>query len=239
VNAAWLTPTDQGTDGLSFDTIEVMNRFSAELYAEVRADWFALLQQGRVITATGNADSHALQVEVAGFPVNLVDSPRPLEGQSLDHAAFVEALQDGRVVVTTGPVPTLEVTGDQGATAKPGGQVKARAGATVRVRVRAAPWIPVAEVRLVVNGEVVHTEQPAAPAPGESLDVAWSWPLDLDADAWVLVEAGHPLWEDGPQPVQGGDYGLVAPGYVPMALTNPVLVDVDGDGVWVAPGLFP
>jgi hypothetical protein len=52
--------------------------------------------------------------------------------------------------------------------------------------------------------------------------------LTFDADAFVVVEAeGEP----------GERYRAVAPGGVPLAFTNPIVVDADGDGRWQAPGL--
>ncbi|MCB9760656.1 MAG: PHP domain-containing protein [Alphaproteobacteria bacterium] len=234
---AWMTEPEPGTGtiALDFDAMEIVNRFSLELYDTVRADWFALLNQGFFVTGTGNADSHALQVEVAGFPTNLVQAPRPGEGERLDAGAFVEAVQDGRVIVTTGAVPQLTLSDGVGA-AGPGELLLAEGAVTAEIRLRAAPWVPVDELRLVVNGDVVRTLAPSA-AEGEALDVAVSWPVEAPGDAWVLVEAGWPLYAGGVQPRVGGDYGLVAPGYVPLGFTNPVFVDLDGDGVWTPPGL--
>jgi len=47
--------------------------------------------------------------------------------------------------------------------------------------------------------------------------------LDAETDAWVAIHAGV--------------YTRVAPGAVATALSNPIYVDVDGDGRVAAPGL--
>jgi len=37
----------------------------------------------------------------------------------------------------------------------------------------------------------------------------------------------------------GAEYRLIAPELRRLALTNPVFVDTDSDGIWRAPGLLP
>ncbi|MCB9662951.1 MAG: PHP domain-containing protein [Alphaproteobacteria bacterium] len=230
-----------GTTPLDVDALEVVNRFSLELYQEVRRDWFALLSQGYRMTGTGNADSHALQVEIAGFPVNLVRAAAPVGAADLDRASFLRGLRGGDVLVSTGPVVELEVRGDGDQRAGPGGAVRG-ASVTAEITVRAAPWVPVAEVRLVVDGEVVHREALDAQAGPGAARWTLEVPVTLAADAWVLAEAGVPPDDPGGADAvkrPAGDYAVVAPGYVPLAFTNPVRVDADGDGAWTPPGLFP
>jgi TPR repeat protein len=226
---AWMTRAvgERGTAAVDFELLEVVNRFSWPLYREVRADWFALIEAGYPRTATGNSDSHGLALELAGLPVNLVRAPAgDLEG-------FVAALRAGRVSVSTGPIVELEVTGASGA-GQPGDIVSAPDGrVSARVRVRAAPWVPVHEVRLVVNGEVSAARTLEEPLPEGGALVTLERELALDADAWIVAEAGWPIGDDRPvNPVVEGLYGEVAPGYVPLGFTNPVWIDVDGDGAW-------
>ena len=58
----------------------------------------------------------------------------------------------------------------------------------------------------------------------------------LSEDGWVLAEAGRGL-DTSPSEEALGVYALIAPEYSPIGFTNPVLLDVDGDGAWTAPGL--
>lgn len=219
---AWYTEVDEATGGsmFDFDTMEILNRFSWPLYLEVRADWFWLLDEGVPITGTGNSDSHAMEVEVAGFPVNLVRTAPPSDGW----LPFVEALQRGHVLVSTGPIVELTADGVQ-----PGDLLRASGTVPVTVRVRAPSWVPVAEVRLVLDGEVVQT-WPVGPFDGV-LDRTFETTIPVGADTWVLAEAGHPL-DSTEQPMLGGRYGQIVPGYVPIGFTNPVRIDGDGDGHW-------
>ncbi len=220
-----------GTTLLDFDAIEVLNRFSWPIYLEVRADWFALLNQGVVQTATGNSDSHATQVELAGFPLNLVRCETIASA-----ACLVDGVRAGQVTVTTGPVVSLVVDG-----VGPGGTVVSDSP-VAHIRVQAAEWVVVPQVRLIVNGEPVFV---SPIEPGESrddvgvLDATYSIPIASSEDSWVVAEAGWPVDEARPtdhQAAFGQTWDRVAPGYLPIGFTNPVRIDVTGDG-WQAPGL--
>jgi|GEM_PF-1482135 len=238
-NAWMLDATAQGTLPLSFDALEVVNRFSFNRYLVVRADWFALLSDGVVMTGTGNSDSHALQVEPVGFPSNLLECPAPALGQELDADCVVDAIVGGRVSVTTGPVVELTATSAEASAGS--GALLATPGGTVQIqaRVRAASWVPVDDVRLVVNGVVKARVSPHPRQAGEVLDQTFRFDLSVDKDAWVMVEAGWPLAVPAPEGAEAlavlGDYARVLPGYVPLGFANPVRLDVDGDGAWTPP----
>ncbi len=103
---AWMIRPDPATEAtaLDFDAVEVVNRSSWSLYRTVRHDWYALWAQGFTLTATGNSDAHTLNAEQVGFPLNLV-----AVSSGADTGGLVDAVQEGRSSVTTGPVVHLEV----------------------------------------------------------------------------------------------------------------------------------
>lgn len=230
---AWLQETAEGGElrAVDFDAVEVLNRFSLVTWRAVRRDWFALLSAGHRIVGTGNSDSHALEGERAGMTLNLVGTPPPAAGAPLDAPAFVAALREGRVLATTGPLVEVTLVGPDGAEVAPGGTASGGRH-TARVRVRAAGWVPVPELRLVVDGVVVHREA-LGRAEGDELDHTTEVDVTLERDGWVLAEAGWP--EEGGLPAPTGDYALVAPQYAPVGFTNPVFVDVAGDDWTAAP----
>ena len=96
----------------------------------------------------------------------------------------------------------------------------------------AAPWVPVPEIRLVVDGEVVQTQVLDQAESAGLFRAQWTGRIPVHGDTWVLVEAGWSLTSDE-RPV-GGAYARVAPGHVPIGFTNPVRLDGDGDGLWTA-----
>jgi hypothetical protein len=200
-----------GVRDVDFDAMELMNGPHMERYRLLRSDWFALLRHGIVRTGTANSDSHLLR-DVAGVPRNLVrvagDTPARFDADE-----FVRAIRAGRVIGTTGPILDLHV-GAAGIGERATGR-----DAPIRVDVRAAPWVPVATVRVFVNGTLAH-ESPAT--AGATL----SFPHVFDRDAFVTAEV-----EGAPDAV----YAARLPGFTPFAFTNPVFVDADGDGAWTPP----
>jgi hypothetical protein len=244
---AWMgeVSKDGVTTAFDYDALEIMNRGSWEAYNQVRLDWLGLLSWGRHITGTGNSDSHAMAIEQAGFPTNMVPCAPPGASGAVDVKCWTEAVREGRLVVTTGPFIALSLThGDD--TYGLGDQFtrKGKTTITANVRVRAAPWVPVPEVRLVVNGVITSVEHVPMEArdPDQPFEKTYFFPVpDLDVDSYVLAEAGWNL--DTGYPVGDeeslGDYAVVAPGYLPMGFTNPVWIDEDGDGQWTGTGIQP
>ncbi len=235
---AWMLE-QAGRDGpsiLDVDAIEVVNRMGLDKYRDVRLDWFALLNQGFEVTGMGNSDSHALAVELVGWPLNMIHGGIDPLGE-LDLVELVDAARQGRVSVTTGPILELElVAGERraglGDTITPGDEPLQAV-----IRVRHPPWVPVHELRLVHNGQVIHSERlvVAVSDEGPAREVVRTLAVEIDRDGWLLAEAGWPEAYDSS--VVGGTYAMVAPGYVPFAFTNPIRVDADGDGTWTPPGL--
>jgi hypothetical protein len=104
----------------------------------------------------------------------------------------------------------------------------------VSVKVWSAPWIAVDEVRLIVNGErriilPVQTKK-------ESIQKLEELPLGLtlERDSYLIVEV---LGKESLYPVlqRASRSGLSRNATLPYALTNPVFVDVDGNGKFDPP----
>ena len=213
-----------GTRAIDFDAIEVMNGDSYPQYLATRADWYALLRQGVRRAGTANSDSHAPS-ELIAYPRNYVGVGR--EGE--DPQRFDAALLAGRSFGTTGPrVRALRVNGGSlgDLVAAPGGEVR------VEYAVDGAGWVPVDEVRILVNGEVVLA----------GAERTGALELELARDGFVTLEAGAPLDADSAAWIRAhpGLYTeVIAPGFVSAAFTNPVFVDVDGNGRFDPPGLSP
>ena len=207
-----------GYDDLDFDAMELLNGASMARYRALREDWFALLRQGVVRTATANSDSHVLG-DVAAAPRNMVrlGAPDAADGadrpERFDEGAFVRALRGGHSYGTTGPLLRVSI-GDAGI----GDLYRGREG-TIRVAAEAAPWVPVARARVFVDGALAHESEIAAGA------TIW-FPHRFERDAFVTVEV-----EGDPDEV----YAARLPGFTPFAFTNPIFVDADGDGKWTPP----
>jgi hypothetical protein len=262
VNAWWnqTTPRSAGRRMGDFDALELIRaeysdasgpkdlRVAANAsawFAEfktVRNDWFALLKQ-----QTPSAFTKALGLSGAKFsldtPVGLARTYLKL-GAAIDQSTLgpvLDALRSGHAVASTGPF--LDVTvGSQG----PGGFLSGtNASASLSVTVIAPDWVPVDEVRVVVNGTVVSTIPFNASNFTQDPVDSRKWVLTNPAyttltftpgkDAFVVVEAGVPLATSGAY-AAGTPWAQVMHGIYPIAVTNPVFVDVDGGG-YTAPGL--
>jgi hypothetical protein len=182
----------------------------------VLQDWFNLLNQGRRYTAVGNSDSHTVHYEFAGYPRNYVWS-MAAEPKSIDVGEVVEAIRGGQAFTTIGPFVEFSVDGK-----RMGRLVRTfNTSVDVRVRVRAASWIDCDRVKIIVNG-VVAAERPVSDHRySERFDERIT--IELDRDAWisVLVEGDDPM-----DPIVQSPHRPI----LPLAVTNPVWVEVDGDG---------
>ncbi len=226
-----------------FDLIEVYNGYDLGDRARVErvmTDWYALLNLGKHIPATGSSDSHRIQYQWAGYPRTyafLGPSAAGDGGGPVEPDAVVSALRRGRSFVTSGPIVELVLSkGD--AVAEPGGELlhsaTDRGALRARLTVRAAPWVDVARIDVVagVPGRepgvaIVRTvavaSRPSAfgKEPGTLADAAQrtiryqdEQVLDLPEGAkWVIVVVrGERRLDDALafMPVQ------------PLAFTNPV-----------------
>ncbi|MFQ5415673.1 MAG: CehA/McbA family metallohydrolase [Myxococcota bacterium] len=225
---------DGSTRAIDFDAIEVMNGASFDEYRRVRADWYSLLRQGMRRTGTANSDTHG-PGQPAGIPRNYVALPGG--AGAWDEAAWNDALRDGRSFGTNGPLlPVFTVNGGES-----GDLVTAPDGnANLEFVVAAAPWVPVDEVRLLIDGLVVRRYAGDELVHDDVVRLHDSRTLSLERDAFITLEAGAPLDSDSRTwgSLHGGVYAdVVAPGFVPTAFANPIYVDADGNGRFDPPGL--
>lgn len=182
---------------------EVMNGGDAALHLAYRAVWFRLLNAGVVRAGTANSDSHGLSGSPVGSPRTLVWTSTAIDG--FDEATFDADVRAGHMLGTNGPVIEVELSDGADARRRPSLRAFSPApGAELTVRVSAAPWVPVDEIRIVVNGEVARMLKPdlarSTDAFGREDLVRFEGTLPLDpllkgvrGDAWLVVEAGEAL----------------------------------------------
>ncbi len=209
---------------LDFDAIELLNGYAhvdTPAVEPVLRDWFSLLARGHRVVMTGNSDTHRLDLNQAGYPRNYValsQAPGAAPG-----AELVAALRAGRSYVTSGPLLDVQVDG-----AELGALVKVeRATSVLKLAVRAAPWVDVRRVAVYRSLEPpLWFEVPASDQP---LRFSLELPLAVEQDDFVVlrVEGDRDL-----APIVGGGDALRL---LPMALTNPIWLDADGDGQWTPP----
>lgn len=215
-----------GTEGFSwdFDTLEVFNGFELQDPNGVQRnlhEWFELLNLGRRYTAVGNSDSHRLVYQWAGYPRTYVRLDDTDPG-AIEPAAVARALLAGHAVVSNGPFIVALVNGAAG----PGDQVRADDHrVTVEVSVRAPEWVDAERAAIFANGVRVAEKARSGP-PRDGVQISWQTDLELDQDAWiVVVVTGKETME----------HVLPRTQTWPLAFTNPIFVDADGDGTFRSP----
>ena len=231
----------------------------AVAFPGVFEDWVQILRAGRRVTGTANSDSHESEKEEAGYPRTYVRVPSdsPI---AITDADVVAALQKGDALMTNGPFVRATI-GDQGM----GDIVDASLGEIdLEVVVDGAPWVRVDHVRVTHDGVVVFDEPVTMETNGTGatafLRASVTVPLSVVADGFVIVEAYGSeslfpsVYPNEVAPLQFTDVlaafgsafgGGSVPGELkptltfqttPFAITNPIWLDVDGDGE-IAPAL--
>jgi len=209
---------------LDFDVFEAMNGpyFSASNQQAI-ADWFHLLNRGHYYPIVGSSDSHTIDGGEPGYSRTYVYYNGD-KGKRLETGLLVEAIRKGRSFATNGPlvaltVNTKHIPGDT--LSVPDGKV------TVNVNVQRVPWVDVDEIKLIFNGKrsIVFPVEEGEDKP----TIARAVTIRLEQDTYVAAEVvgGKSLY-----PVHQGRArrGTAASAVRPYALTNPVFIDVDGNG---------
>lgn len=204
--------TNKGKDPLwsdQFEAIECMNDSDFEANrTKVIADWFAMLNAGKLRTCVGNSDSHHLRDSPVGYPRTCFDFGHD-DPKKLSPEIVRDALRSGRSVVSGGLYMTVKGPNGEG----PGDKLAAGTGSVPFVITAAAPsWLDVAgNVEVIVDGQTIAM-QPLAPdvvANGKH----WTATVNVDRTAkkWVVFH------------VKGkGDLSPLHPGRNAFAMSNPI-----------------
>jgi len=205
-----------------FDLVEVADAQGIEEGALVLNDWFHLLNQGRRVLATGNSGARGTGDGGVGVPHNRVDR----EGFDTNRSGLIEALRAGRFFLTTGPILRFRANG----TGRSGDLLHDGDGLVeIALRVEAAPWVDVETVRILANGSVL-LDRKAGRREG-SLVVDLRESLPIHRDTWLVAVAA------GTRPLDPIYRGRRGERILPVAITNPIWVDFDGNGVFDPPGI--
>jgi hypothetical protein len=185
--------------------------------------WLQMLNQGDRIFGAANSDAHATGYNngsIFTYIKSRTESPAGLDPLELARAA-----KSGQMVMSNGPFLDVALNG-----ALPGAELRAQGTATLKVRVQCAPWIDVDRVQVLVNGRpdpALNFTRAASPEgfrTGETpVRFEREIPLALNTDSHIIVVA------TGESSRLGSFHGGYA-SHLPTAVSNPIFVDVDGDG---------
>ncbi len=163
------------------DTLDINNSWAASVPL-----WYRLLNCGFRVPATAGTD-----VFLNRIGSNLPGGDRVYVHTSgaLSYAAWIDGLKAGRSFVTSGPMLTLTVNGEE-----PGAVLKLGEKPRVRVKATARSQFPLAKAELVHNGQVVATALLAADQRSATLDQE----VALDRGGWLAFRANGPGTADTP-----------------------------------------
>ena len=214
-----------GLRDIDIDLIEVANgSFLGSFftnYEVLRQDWFSFLQQGEIIFASANSDSHG-NVELVAMPRNYVYVGDD-NLANFNRDSFISAISDGQMFGSSGPLITVsEQIGDiKVAQAIGVSRMLSGSDVNLQVKVAAASWVPIDTIKIYVNGVLEETRSVVA-------NSEQGFEFNFSHDSFVVFEVTGQA---------DALYSLIAPTLKPMAFTNPVFIDADNDGQWNAPGL--
>lgn len=206
----------------TFDAVELVNSNTDTrdpLY--LFEDWFSLLNRGERIVAVGVSDSHTVGDPVGQgrtYIKSSTDDPAKLDVDEL-----CENIVAGRSSVSLGLYTEIQVDDHFGS----GDLVKISGNKfSLTLRVRAPGWIHPKKAMVFLNG-VPKAEQDVPAAEGVATDASLTFQMPIyGVDAYlVCVVLGDPVLDPGWKTFN--DYTLAA--------TNPVYLDVNGDGKYNSP----
>jgi hypothetical protein len=193
--------------------------------------WLQMLNLGYRVPGVVNTDAH-YAFHGSGWLRNWIASPTD-DPARVAVADVVNASESGRIVMSNGPFLEARLTAVARGTAVtggPGDEVADDDGAVaLAVRVQCPNWLDVDRVQVFVNGRadpalgVTRRAQPER-FSRDTVRFDHTFAIRLEHDAHLIVAAiGE---ESALGPVMGPEHA----GTRPVAVANPVFVDVGGDG---------
>lgn len=193
--------------------------------------WMQMLNLGYRIPGVVNTDAHYNYHE-SGWLRNYIKSPTD-DPAKIDTMEMVHASEAGHITMTTGPFMEVVLKPQSRSITPsgiPGDDVIAPGGkAMVFVRVQCSNWLDINRVQIFVNGRpkeelnCTRRQSPAYFSDGV-VKFAADVPLELTEDAHIIVAAIGEGLQLGR--IMGPLWGEKRP----VAVSNPIFVDIDGDG---------
>lgn len=214
-----------------FDVLEIINGpyFYSSNFTAIE-DWLHLLSRGYYYPLVASSDSHGIDRGEPGYSRTYV-LYQGEETDNLDSDVLCRAMRKGQSFASNGPIVEFSINGKYTS----GDTFTSKTGeVNVSVKVMSAPWIAVDEVRLIVNGErqIIFPVQTPRETIQKFSQPSLSW--TLTEDSYIIVEV---LGKESLYPVlqRSSWSGFSTNATLPYALTNPVFVDVDGNGKFDPP----
>ena len=210
------TYADAGLWSTDLDAVEAFNGGCGNGGPQAKLDWFDFLDRGYPVAVNEGSDAHSQ--EGVGMPRAYVQTDH--DPATFDPQELVTAYKSMRTFVSCGPFVRFSIGGHgMGETLTDAGPLKAE------VEIQAPSWMELADFRILRRGQPVFSLAAADWGAAQGA-LRFHDTVDLTAapeDSWYVLEVtgtgNQKPWSDEP----------------PYAITNPVFVDVDGNGTYDAP----
>jgi len=188
--------------------------------------WLQLLNQGRHVWCVAVSDAHRIFGEWAVGSWRTYVPSSTDEPAKIDPAEIIRNSKAGRMMISNGPFLEVETAGRLPI----GSRIVSPGSVTLRIRVQTPNWFEVDRVQILVNGQqppeynFTRSSHPDR-FRARVLQFEEEVTVELEQDSHLIVVAigeGSNLrkgWGRSPVPIMP-----------PVAFTNPIYVDVDGNG---------
>ena len=187
--------------------------------------WLQLLNQGRNIWCVAVSDAHGVFSSPAGDWRTYVPSSTD-QPDRIDYREIIRNSKAGRMMISNGPFLQVETADGMPI----GSRVVSEGSIDLEVKVQTANWFEIDRVQVLVNGRqhpdsnYTRSKDPSK-FKGRPLVFEETIRVNLQEDAHLIVVA------TGEKMDLSKGWGRATPASMhPVAYTNPIFVDVDGQG---------
>lgn len=191
-------------------------------------DWMVLLNQGYRIPGVINTDSH-YNFHGSGWYRNYVKSKTD-DPAEIDTQDMVRSSEAGHIVMTTGPYLEVLAQSTKWGVAIPGDEMAALDGKVkLHIRVQCSNWLDVNRIQIMRNGKrdpKLNFTRKSHPDMFKDGIVKFENLIEVTIEEdthLIVVAAGEGLQ-------LGKVYGASRGKMMPIAVANPVYLDIDGNG---------
>ncbi len=239
----------------NFTAMELMNDHGLNHFWIIAHWWMTMVGRGFSPTMTAVTDTHRRWANIGGVPRTLVFvDPAHDAPDTFDRDTFARAINEGKAIGTNGPTFWIHLENSQGEIAQLGETLDATSDGKLfgKVKVEIPEWMNVDSLDIYYNREDVivpageEDNTPLDPnmtvdinldaqtdlevvATGQSTHRRWvkdvEFELTMDRDSYIIV-----MLRNRKQGARGMKPVVPQNGIKPLAFSNPIYVDVDGDG---------
>lgn len=219
---------------LDFDAIEIFRGKRVDKLQIALQDWYALIKNRKIFTAVGTSSAWTVFPTEVGCPRIYIKSSTDDPAQ-IDVNEIIKAIKNKQVIITNGPFVKFTVNGEEIGSLVNNKNQKA---ITCDLLVSAPKWIDVTMIVVLKDGQFSKgISLPKKPPKDRPIirENYKNFQLSTPNDLYVNIRV---LGETTLDPVISKFYGELL-GVSPVAITNPIFIDANGDGKFIPKKIKP